>query len=97
MVIEERRLRVDNEIAGTLDEELCARAFKAHPYRWPVIGWMADIEHIRREDCAEYFRTYYAPNNAVMFVVGDFDTRTDAREDPRACGRPSPRTSRRGR
>ena len=54
VVIEERRLRVDNEIAGMMDEELGALVYKAHPYRWPVIGWMKDIENIRREDCLEY-------------------------------------------
>jgi zinc protease len=47
--------------------------WKAHPYRWPVIGWMRDIENISREDCLNYFRTYYAPNNATVFISGDFD------------------------
>jgi zinc protease len=73
VVMEERRLRVDNEIAGMMDEELGALVYKAHPYRWPVIGWMGDIENIKREDCLEYFRTYYAPNNATIYVAGDFD------------------------
>ena len=73
VVIEERRLRVDNEIAGMLDEELGTLVWKAHPYRWPVIGWMKDIEAITREDCLAYFRTYYAPNNATVYVSGDFD------------------------
>jgi len=75
VVIEERRLRVDNEIAGMMDEELSSLVYKAHPYRWPVIGWMKDIEAIKREDCLEYFRTYYAPNNATIYVAGDFDPR----------------------
>ena len=44
VVMEERRLRVDNEIAGMMDEELATLVYKAHPYRWPVIGWMKDIE-----------------------------------------------------
>jgi predicted Zn-dependent peptidase len=73
VVKEERRLRVDNEPAGLLDEELGALIWKAHPYRWPVIGWMGDIENIGREDCERYFRTFYAPNNAALYVVGDFD------------------------
>ncbi|MBE2252198.1 MAG: insulinase family protein [Myxococcus sp.] len=73
VVMEERRLRVDNEIAGMMDEELGALVYKAHPYRWPVIGWMGDIENISREDCLDYFRTYYAPNNATIYVAGDFD------------------------
>ncbi len=73
VVIEERRLRVDNEIPGLMDEELSTLLWKAHPYRWPVIGWHRDIEAITREDCLDYFRTYYAPNNAIVWVVGDFD------------------------
>jgi zinc protease len=73
VVKEERRVRVDNDITGLLDEELSTLVFKAHPYRWPVIGWMKDIESITRTDCQDYFRTYYAPNNAILYVVGDID------------------------
>ncbi|HVE86636.1 MAG TPA: pitrilysin family protein [Myxococcales bacterium] len=73
VVMEERRVRVDNDIPGMMDEELGALAFKAHPYRWPVIGWMKDIQNITRADCEAYFRTYYAPNNALLYVVGDVD------------------------
>jgi len=73
VVKEERRLRVDNEPAGLMDEALHALVYEAHPYRWPVIGWMGDIEAIRRQDCEEYFRTFYAPNNAVLWVAGDFE------------------------
>ncbi len=73
VVMEERRLRVDNEIGGLMDEELSSLLWKAHPYRWPVIGWMKDIENIKREDCLEYFRTFYAPNNATLYLSGDFE------------------------
>jgi predicted Zn-dependent peptidase len=73
VVMEERRLRVDNEIAGMMDEELSSLVYKAHPYRWPVIGWMKDIENITRDDCLNYFRTYYAPNNATVVIAGDFE------------------------
>lgn len=73
VVMEERSLRVDNDIPGMMDEELGTLVYKAHPYRWPVIGWMADIEAISRQDCEEYFRTYYAPNNAVLYISGDID------------------------
>ena len=75
VVKEERRLRVDNEPAGLMDEALHALVYEAHPYRWPVIGWMGDIEAIRREDCEAYFRTFYAPNNATLWVAGDFEPR----------------------
>ena len=73
VVMEERRMRVDNEADGTMDEELGTLVYKAHPYRWPVIGWMGDIENISRDECMAYFRTYYAPNNATIFVSGDFE------------------------
>lgn len=73
VVMEERRVRVDNEILGLMDEELGTLVYKAHPYRWPVIGWMADIENISRKDCEDFFRTYYAPNNAVLYVAGAID------------------------
>ncbi len=73
VVMEERRLRVDNEIGGLMDEELSSLVWKAHPYRWPVIGWMKDIENIKREDCLEYFKTFYAPNNATIYISGDFE------------------------
>jgi len=73
VVKEERRFRTDNDIDGMMDEALGALAFLAHPYRWPVIGWMSDIESISREDCERYFRTHYAPNNCTMVLVGDFE------------------------
>ncbi|PTL80968.1 pitrilysin family protein [Vitiosangium sp. GDMCC 1.1324] len=73
VVMEERRARVDNDITGIMDEELGTLVWKAHPYRWPVIGWEKDIENISRQDCEQYFRTYYAPNNAVLYICGDID------------------------
>jgi zinc protease len=72
VVKEERRLR-ENSPTGPMHEELGALAFKAHPYHWPVIGWMSDIEGISREDLLAYYRTYYIPNNATVIVVGDVD------------------------
>ncbi len=74
VVKEERRLVVDNYLPGRMEEALFAAAFTAHPYHWPVIGWMSDIENITREHCMEYFRTYYAPDNAIVVIVGDIDT-----------------------
>jgi zinc protease len=73
VVKEERRLRTENSIFGLMEEQLEALVFLAHPYRWPVIGWMQDIERITRDDCEAFFRTYYAPNNAAIYVVGDLD------------------------
>jgi len=73
VVKEERRLRVENEPAGLMDEALHALVYQAHPYRWPVIGFMGDIQAIGRPDCESYFRTFYAPSNAVIWLAGDFD------------------------
>jgi predicted Zn-dependent peptidase len=73
VVKEERRLRTENSIFGLMEEQLEALVFLAHPYRWPVIGWMDDIERISRQDCERFFRTYYAPSNAGVYVVGDVD------------------------
>ena len=73
IVKEERRLRTDNSTEGKIFELLMANAFIASPYRWPVVGWEPDLNNISLEDCKDYFRTYYAPNNAVVVIVGDVD------------------------
>ncbi len=75
VVGEERLVRTDNDNFGMVFEELFAQAFIAHPYGGPVLGWMESIKNFNREDCLEYFHTYYAPNNAVVVIVGDFDTK----------------------
>jgi zinc protease len=72
VVKEERRLR-ENAPTGPLYEELGALAYKAHPYQWPVIGWMSDIDAISREDLLHYYKTYYIPNNAAVIIVGAVD------------------------
>ncbi len=76
VVKEERRMRTDDDPTSSMVEEMTAAAFIAHPYEWPVIGWMADINNITRDDLYQHYRTYYAPNNATIVVVGDFDTKT---------------------
>lgn len=73
VVANERRLSVDNNNWSLLNEQLTAAAFTAHPYGWPVIGWASDIESWKREDLIQYFKTYYAPNNCVLILVGAFD------------------------
>ncbi len=73
VVMNERRYRVEDDVEGKANEELYARAFREHPYRWPTIGWMPDIEGFTVADCRRFYRTYYAPNNAVVVVAGDFD------------------------
>jgi predicted Zn-dependent peptidase len=72
VVKEERRVSVENDVEGSIDELLRASAYLAHPYQWPVVGWMADLDAITVADCEAYFKTHYAPNNAIIVVVGDF-------------------------
>ena len=72
VVMEERRLRTEDEPISALREVMGAAAFQVHPYRQPVIGWMSDIEKLAREDLVRHYNTYYVPNNAVLIVVGDF-------------------------
>jgi zinc protease len=71
VVYSERRSSVDNDNFGTLAEQMQATAFVAHPYQIPTIGWPSDIEGWKVEDLKAFYQRYYAPNNAVMFVVGD--------------------------
>jgi len=73
VVQSERRLRVDDDNFGTLAEQLKATAYVAHPYQIPVIGWPADIEGWKVEDLRAFYRQYYAPNNAVIFIVGNVE------------------------
>jgi zinc protease len=75
VVKEERRMRTDDDPTQTMVEQMMATAFAAHPYQWPVIGWMADIGNITRDDLEKHYRTYYAPNNATVVIVGDIDTK----------------------
>jgi predicted Zn-dependent peptidase len=76
IVKEERRVSTDNSLSGTMYELLYANAFVAHPYQNPVVGWMGDLDNITLPDARDYFTTYYTPNNATMFIVGDFDPKT---------------------
>jgi zinc protease len=61
----------ENDPDQLLDQELTATAFKAHPYRHPTIGWIADLETMTRDDLYGYYRRHYVPNNATLVVVGD--------------------------
>lgn len=76
VVKEERRMRYEDDPVNTMVEQMMSVAFGAHPYQWPVIGWMADINAMTRDDLAAHYRTYYVPNNATIVVAGDFDTKS---------------------
>jgi zinc protease len=74
VVKEERRMRVENQPYGRLNEIVYDQAFSVHPYKHPTIGSMKDLEAASIEDVRDFFRTYYVPNNATLVLVGDFDT-----------------------
>ena len=76
VVYSERRLRVDDDNFGQLQEQVQATAYVAHPYQIPTIGWPSDIEGWKAEDLQAFYRQYYAPNNATMFIVGAVDPAT---------------------
>ncbi len=71
VVANERRYRVDDDVEGIAGELLYKTAFTVHPYHWPTIGWMQDIQGFQPSDCEAFYKTFYAPNNAVVVVVGD--------------------------
>lgn len=71
VVKEERRLRTEDKPASLTYEQFQAAAYRALPYRNPIIGWMADLENLRTEDLQAWYRRWYAPNNATLVVVGD--------------------------
>lgn len=71
VVMEERRMRTDDNPQSLVGEQLNAVAFEAHPYHHPVIGWMNDLENMRVEDARAWYSRWYAPNNATLVVVGD--------------------------
>jgi zinc protease len=74
VVKEERRLRVDNQPYGRLNEIIYDLAFTTHPYKHPTIGSMADLEAASIDGVREFHRTYYVPSNATLVLVGDFET-----------------------
>ena len=74
VVKNERRQRVDNVPYGRADETILAALYpKSHPYSWPVIGSMTDLSAASLSDVQNFFKTYYAPNNATLTIAGDFD------------------------
>ena len=75
VVMEERRMRTDDQPTATLFEQLSAVALQAHPYRVPVVGWMNDLENMTVGDARDWYRSWYVPNNAYAVVVGDVDHR----------------------
>jgi zinc protease len=73
VVKEERRMRIENQPYGRLNEILFAQAFTVHPYKHPVIGSMTDLEAATIDDVRDFYRTYYVPSNCTIVIAGDFD------------------------
>ncbi len=73
VVMEERRMRTDDNPQSRLFEQMNAVAFQAHPYRRPIIGWMNDLETMTAADAKAWYDTWYVPNNAFVVIVGDVD------------------------
>src|SRR5689334_12491363 len=74
VVKEERRMRIDNQPYGRLNEIIYDQAFTVHPYKHATIGSMQDLEAASVDDVRDFYHTYYVPANATLVLVGDFDT-----------------------
>lgn len=92
VVKNERRYRVEDDVEGTVEELLWKTAFSTHPYHWPTIGWMSDIEGFTTQDCEAFYESYYAPNNASLILVGDLDFESSLREISCSYGKLPPST-----
>jgi len=73
VVKEERRQRIDNQPYGSFLEQTMMRAYKVHPYRWPVIGSMAHLDAAEEKDYKNFYADFYVPNNAIVSIAGDID------------------------
>ncbi len=73
VVLEERRMRTDNNPGARLSEMMQATSYVNHPYQHPIIGWEHEIKGLNREDALAFYRRFYAPNNALLVVAGDVE------------------------
>jgi predicted Zn-dependent peptidase len=76
VVKEERRQRYENQPYGSILPEVLKRAYTVHPYQWPTIGYMEDLNAATEADYKAFYKTFYVPNNAVLVLAGDFNTKT---------------------
>ena len=79
VVLEERRMRVDNDPQALMREQMEAALYLSHPYGRPVIGWPEEVRHIGRHEAQDFYNHHYAPNNAILIVAGDV-TREEVRQ-----------------
>ena len=75
VVMEERRLRTEDNPSSLLNESLMATAFMSSPYRHPVVGWMNDLQNMTASDARDWYRSWYKPNNATVVITGDVDAK----------------------
>ena len=75
VIMEERRLRTEDNPSSLLNESLMATAYMSSPYRHPVIGWMNDLQNMKASDARDWYRSWYAPNNATVVITGDVDAK----------------------
>lgn len=73
VVKEERRQRVDNQPYGSILEQIFKRAYKTHPYQWPIIGSMDHLDSAEEQDYKQFYEDFYIPNNATLSIAGDFE------------------------
>ncbi len=73
-VREERRLRNEDDVFGAAEELLYATSFVAHPYQWPTVGWMADLERLQTDEIRQFWRDHYRPEHCTLVLAGDFAT-----------------------
>ncbi len=92
VVMEERRLRTEDQPQALLFERMSAMAFQSHPYRVPIIGWMSDLESMTAADARDWYERWYAPNNAYVIVVGDVEHQAVFRLAEQHYGQLSART-----
>lgn len=71
VIIEERRMRIENSPAALFNEQINNALWQHHPYRIPIIGWMHEMQGLTREDVLDFWKAYYRPNNAILIISGD--------------------------
>ena len=75
VVMEERRLRTEDNPSSLLNESLMATAYMSSPYRHPVVGWMNDLQNMKASDARDWYSSWYKPNNATVVISGDVDAK----------------------
>ncbi len=105
VVLEERRMRTDNDPASLLAEQADAALYVAHPYHNPTIGWLPEVSKLTRADAVAFYKAHYTPGNAIVVVAGDVEPQAvlamasgsmasfPVPRRGRACARPSPSRS----